>query len=105
MPTPLPLTLPIANATQLWTSAYATCLAYENAAVGMVAPDHWTDIIAARVLGYLVIHAPIDSGRDNICREINDCHHNHQKLNLLATLYRDCFVRCCEFLCHQKHSS
>ncbi|KAJ7576913.1 hypothetical protein C8J56DRAFT_375615 [Mycena floridula] len=92
--TPLPPVLPIANAPQLWTSAYASCLSYEHAASDIASLGRWTDVIAARLLGYLIIHAPIATGRDNICREINDCQNVHQDLNRLAVLYRDCFVRC-----------
>ncbi|KAJ7583054.1 hypothetical protein C8J56DRAFT_956437 [Mycena floridula] len=81
----------------LWTSAYEICQKHEKEAQNIETTDHWTPLVSARLLGYLVIHAPL---RDTLCNEINNCVNleNNEatqfKLGELAKLYRDTLIRC-----------
>ncbi|TBU29127.1 hypothetical protein BD311DRAFT_757020 [Dichomitus squalens] len=43
--------------------------------------------VAARVLGYALIHAPSDVGRDCVAREVHDCHNDPEVLAGLAHFY------------------
>ncbi|KAI0246066.1 hypothetical protein BJV78DRAFT_1135986, partial [Lactifluus subvellereus] len=50
-------------------------------------------LVCARVLGYLIRHAPTDHGRTNISNEVMDCEDDN-KLVELAQLYINNFIRC-----------
>jgi hypothetical protein len=54
-------------------------------------------LVCAQLLGYMVLHAPSPSGRNNIAQEIVSCG-NDVKFCHLAKYYVDHFLRCCEYL-------
>jgi hypothetical protein len=58
-----------------------------------------TTLVSARLLGYMVIHAPSRSGRDNITQEITSCG-DVGKLDDLAKYYIDHLLHCCEYLAY-----
>ena len=65
-------------------------------AINRPAPDRGPSVlVCARLLGYMIMHAPIHEGRDNISNEISSCH-NFQEMVIAACKYIDHFVRCCE---------
>lgn len=61
-----------------WHNAYSCCLDAENGTS--------VQIIKARVLGYLIIEAPIQEGRIYVCHEILRCCGDSEKLRNLADL-------------------
>ncbi|RDB27062.1 hypothetical protein Hypma_005162 [Hypsizygus marmoreus] len=92
-PQPLP-SIPsnYAPATSLH-DAYTRCLDYELAATNF--PDNAFEIThlhAARLLGYLVLHAPTDNGRSNLCSEIIYCF-DHAALFELGMQYNNRLIR------------
>jgi hypothetical protein len=54
-------------------------------------------LICARLLGYMLIHAPNNTGRHNVASDVGDCM-DDAKLLELAQLYFFHFVRLCEYL-------
>ena len=66
-------------------------------------PGHFSERIAARLLGYLLIHAPTPHGRDVLAREITSCT-DDAALFELAKLYLNHFIRCCELFVHPYRS-
>ncbi|KAH7908369.1 hypothetical protein BJ138DRAFT_1128520 [Hygrophoropsis aurantiaca] len=68
-----------------WTAAYTRCLDSEASASGSSGVQSW-------VLGYLLLQAPTQSGRNSLSREINSCL-DHEKLHELCMLYINHFVR------------
>ncbi|KAF8058718.1 hypothetical protein FPV67DRAFT_1427977 [Lyophyllum atratum] len=51
--------------------AYTKCLDYELSATNVLGNAlEFTHLHAARLLGYLVLHAPTDNGRSNLCSDI-----------------------------------
>jgi hypothetical protein len=94
MPQPLPAN-PYLPGT-LYSDAYTECVRMEAWAINRPAPDHGPSVlVCARLLGYMIIHAPIHEGRDNISNEIASCH-NFREIGMVACKYIDHFVRCCE---------
>ena len=52
--------------------------------------------VAGRTLGYALILAPSDVGRDAVARAVNDCNGNAEILAGLAHLYIYGLIRICE---------
>jgi hypothetical protein len=95
MPAPLsPNTYPEG----LWREGYKICLEFESKAIMISTPLPSSDpscLVCARFLGYMILEAPTDRGRDNISRQIIDCVDEDE----LVELMRFCighFVRCGE---------
>ncbi|KAH6890703.1 hypothetical protein BKA70DRAFT_1202019, partial [Coprinopsis sp. MPI-PUGE-AT-0042] len=63
-------------------SAYDVCLSMETGASGLL------DLIYARILGYLLLHVVLDSGRVCIGKEILQCQGYLPKLHFLAQGYQ-----------------
>ncbi|KIM43725.1 hypothetical protein M413DRAFT_387497 [Hebeloma cylindrosporum] len=73
-----------------WHNAYSCCLDFQNETTSVA------QITRARVLGYLIIEAPIQEGRTYVCDEILRCNGNSDKLWELADLYITHLIRLCE---------
>ncbi|KAJ7196767.1 hypothetical protein GGX14DRAFT_375800 [Mycena pura] len=56
--------------------------------------------VAGRTLGYALIFAPSDAGRDCVAREVNACNGDIERLAALAHLYIFGLVRVCECCFH-----
>lgn len=86
-------------------NAYATCLAYEAEAI---AGSHSVisgiqPVTLARVLGYLILHAPTELGRANISNDVTSCG-TRENLAEMARLYVTTFICYCEcFTFHLLH--
>jgi hypothetical protein len=75
--------------------AYNRCLTLEaQADMHQSKPP---SLVCARLLGYMLIHAPNDAGRRNVAKDIGSCI-DDAKLLELAQLYFCHFVRLCEYL-------
>lgn len=81
----------------LYSDAYIACVQMEAWAIGHHAQalSGPSVLVCARLLGYMIIHAPTHAGRDNISSEITSCR-NYQEKCTVACTYIDHFVRCCE---------
>ncbi|KAJ7254700.1 hypothetical protein B0H12DRAFT_1233352 [Mycena haematopus] len=103
-PTPLPPN-PFPATTE-HASAYGSCLTLESrdnwgvliddlqpGSSHSVMFDTMSPVVAARVLGYTLIHAPTEKGRDSIARDIESCHDDLEHLAGLAFLYIHGLVR------------
>ncbi|KAH6904872.1 hypothetical protein BKA70DRAFT_1402888 [Coprinopsis sp. MPI-PUGE-AT-0042] len=66
----------------VWFAAYETCLSMEAGATGAL------DLMYARILGYLLLHVPLDTGRTCIAREILECQAGLPMLQNLAQHYQ-----------------
>jgi hypothetical protein len=93
MPQPLPNN-PFPAGTQA-SQAYTTCLTLE-AGFPQVNWSGPPTVVCARLLGYLIIHAPTVSGRTDVANEINSCNNDEEKLHMLAQFYINHFLRVCE---------
>lgn len=80
-------------------NAYATCRTYEAEAIAGSHPvvSGLQSVTLARVLGYLILHAPTELGRVNVSNEVTSCG-TTQKLADMAKLYVTTLIRCCECL-------
>ena len=65
--------------------AYAICLKFERRASnsGQNSPS---PLVCARVLGYMLIHAPVETGRDHMAGAILECA-NDDALRMLGEFY------------------
>lgn len=101
MPQPLPANPFNTNTHPDEHTAYRTCLHREAAAIAaaVIHPvqSGVSPLICARLLGYMIIHAPTDLGRRNISSEITSCR-NKEEFFDLAKLYIQHFLRCCKYL-------
>jgi hypothetical protein len=106
MPQPLPPNPYQPGST--YFNAYNICAHFEGlAAVLTLESLTLAPLVCARLLGFMIIHAPSASGRDNITQEIISCC-NGEKFRDLAKYYVDHFLRCCEYqlaylYCHALH--
>lgn len=88
--------LPPENSDELKTlspnelSAYIVCLTFQE----QVAEE--TNIIHARLLGYLILHAPNQIARSEMVRAIHSCEGDFGRLSELGQLYINCFIRACK---------
>ena len=74
--------------------AYETCRTLEAGPT----PANWCGpptVVCARLLGYIIIHAPTEEGRTNITNEINSCNDDNMTLHRLAKFYVGHFLRPC----------
>jgi hypothetical protein len=95
MAQPLPLNPYVTGSPEF--TAYANCANLETNAFNLPVPDHGpTPLVCARLLGYMILHAPTHAGRSSISIEIVSCNNNPGRLLELASFYFDRFVRCCE---------
>lgn len=75
--------------------AYTSCILLESSFLLV----NWSGpltLVSARLLGYLIIHAPTHSGHTYIMNEINSCNDNQEKLQTLAQFYINNFLHVCE---------
>ncbi|KAJ8584280.1 hypothetical protein M405DRAFT_747326 [Rhizopogon salebrosus TDB-379] len=81
MPTPLsPNTYPEG----LWREGYKICLEFESKAISTPLPSSDPScLVCARFLGYMILEAPTDHGRDNISRQIIDCVDEDEQVELM----------------------
>ena len=75
--------------------AYTTCLTLE-ASFPLVNWSGPPTVVCARLLGYLIVHAPTIHGRTDVANEINSCNNDEEKLHVLAQFYINHFLRVCE---------
>src|SRR5882762_9454118 len=99
MPQPLPANPYNVNTHPREHSAYATCVEYEARALAGLhpVPSGVSSLVCARLLGYMVLHAPTHIGCENISNEVTSCA-NTEQLADMAKLYIQTFLRCCECL-------
>ena len=99
MPQPLPANQYNINTHPREHNAYAKCVAYEsNTLAGLhPVPPGVSPLVCARLLGYMILYAPTDIGRENISNEVMSCP-NEEYLADMAKLYIQIFLRCCEYL-------
>jgi hypothetical protein len=74
-------------------SAYNVCLDFECAAAAKTD----IDAICARVLGYLILHAPSLHARHEVVKVIHSCAQNSDALSELGHSFIDYFIRPCKF--------
>jgi hypothetical protein len=72
-------------------SAYNICLDFERATKTDI------DTIRARVLGYLILHAPSIHARHEVIKVIHSCAQNYDALSELGHSFIDYFIRPCKF--------
>ena len=94
MPQPLPANPYPAGSRS--SDAYIACLSMEGYAFGITSPARGpSTLLCARLLGYMLLHAPTQIGHNNIANEVSDCR-NFVELGQVACKYIDDFLRCCE---------
>ena len=92
MPTHLPSNpFPVDTTEQ---KAYDVCLAFERCASDS-GPSP-SALVCARILGYMLIHAPVQTGRYYIAGKVVECA-NDTALRKLGEFYYDHFVCLCEY--------
>lgn len=75
-------------------SAYDTCLNFEIHALENNAAQ---DVIRARLMGYLLLHAPPHpNALPEVVRCIHSCGGDYSKLSELGQTFLDYFIRPCE---------
>jgi hypothetical protein len=74
------------------TSAYNVCVDFESWATTEQSRIH------ARVLGYLIIHAPSVTAAHEVAKLIHSCAHDFQTLSDLGS-FIEYFIRTCKFIC------
>jgi hypothetical protein len=100
---PLPLSLPEHFQLDMVVfTAYVICREIERQIVESVVQLKSTisPLVSVRILGWLLIYTPTDTGRTNIGREITSCE-SLQKVIDLGVHYHNHFIRCCERLIHR----
>jgi hypothetical protein len=99
MPVALPRNLFLAGTTP--HKAYDICLGFERRASNLRQP--LPQLVCARILGYMLIHTPVVTGRDYLAQEIVDCA-DDDALWKLGQFYDNHFIRPCEYLLRLLHS-
>ncbi|OCH93075.1 hypothetical protein OBBRIDRAFT_802192 [Obba rivulosa] len=94
MPQPLPENPFNAILEHAEFQAYGRCRELE-ATCSTVAPPRpgVTEKVAARILGYMLIHAPSPTGRTAIANDINGCK-TKDDLHTLGNMFKDFILRC-----------
>lgn len=93
MPAPLPPNpFPVGTTVR---KAYDKCLGFECSALD--SGRRPSPLVCARLLGYMLIHAPVQTGKEHLSREIVACI-NDEDLRNLGEFYDQHFVRLCEWL-------
>jgi hypothetical protein len=75
--------------------AYDICLRFERRVLSLRQPS--PQLVCARILGYMLIHAPVVTGRDYLAQEIIDCA-DDDTLGKLGKFYDNNLIRLCEYL-------
>ncbi|KAJ8597922.1 hypothetical protein M405DRAFT_779057 [Rhizopogon salebrosus TDB-379] len=96
----MPVSLPI-NPFQVDSTpsnAYDVCLVFESRAseASDTGGHKPSELVCARLLGYMLIHAPVDTGRDHLAKEILSCT-GDDGLKQLGKFYFDHFIRLCAY--------
>ncbi|KAF5374168.1 hypothetical protein D9615_008901 [Tricholomella constricta] len=68
-------------------SAYRVCLAFEQQVTEQIS------VIHARILGYLILHAPTENGRHEVVKAIHSCNKDFEVLSELGQAFLDYFIR------------
>lgn len=99
MPQPLPPNPYKINTHSREYNAYGTCLKYEARAIAGSHPvvSGPQSVTLARLLGYMILHAPTELGRENISNEVMSCA-TPEALTEKAKLYMTALIHCCEYL-------
>ncbi|KAF8895162.1 hypothetical protein BD779DRAFT_1668499 [Infundibulicybe gibba] len=94
MPTPLPRLNPF-ESTHLPLShrAYHRCLDLEDRHTSVKMSGKLTVLICARFLGFMLVEAPVDAGREDFASEVVRCT-DDEALQALANLYKNHLIRC-----------
>lgn len=76
--------------------AYINCLALERIAPGVVVnpSDNLPPLVRARFLGFMILCAPTEQGRENFCRDVTFCSGSNDMMQM-ALDYCRCFLRAC----------
>ncbi|KAJ8597921.1 hypothetical protein M405DRAFT_779056 [Rhizopogon salebrosus TDB-379] len=93
----MPVSLPI-NPFQIDSTpsnAYDVCLVFESRAseASDTRGHKPSELVCARLLGYMLIHAPVDTGRDYLAKAILSCTDDDDGLKRLGKFYFDHFIR------------
>jgi hypothetical protein len=96
----MPVNLPI-NPFQIDSTpsnAYDVCLMIEGRAseASDTRGHKPSELVCARLLGYMLIHAPVDTGRDYLAKVILSCT-DDDGLKRLGKFYFDHFIRLCAY--------
>jgi hypothetical protein len=81
------------------SNAYDVCLMFEVRALEQasdIGGHKPSELVCARLLGYMLIHAPVDTGRDYLAKEIISCT-DDDGLKRLGKFYFDHFIRFCAY--------
>ena len=90
---PGPPPFPVDDATLC--KAYTICLDFESRASDST--SRLSPLVCARILGYMLIHAPVESGRIWLSEQIIKCE-NDGALKQLGEFFCDHFIRVCKYL-------
>ncbi|KAJ3501682.1 hypothetical protein NLJ89_g9227 [Agrocybe chaxingu] len=93
MATPLPPN-PFSNLT-ISHEAFSKCLDLERRREQAQQDGRLSALICARLLGYLLLEAPVETGRDKIALKIMQCV-DDASLQVLREMYKDHLIRCCQ---------
>lgn len=91
---PLPSNPYDAFSEKIWHDAYTQCLQIQPFNTDIIDKN----LVYARILGYLILEAPADEGRDYICNEILTCKNNKSKLHDFAELFMLTVNSICELV-------
>jgi hypothetical protein len=75
------------------TSAYTVCRDFEEHATNN---GSFTDLMNARILGYLIIYSPSDTARHELANVIHSCNKDYASLSALGSTFLDYYIRPCE---------
>lgn len=73
------------------TSAYNVCLDFEASA-----KDSPSDLIRARILGYLILYSPSTMAQHEFVKVIHSCGFKKESLSVLGTTFLDYYIRPCK---------
>ena len=97
MPEQLPRNPPPFPLDTIPCEAYNRCLDFESRASDSESMSQLSPLVCARILGYMLIHAPLDTGRVWLSEEIIKCG-GDAELKQLGEFYFDHFICVCEYL-------
>jgi len=95
MPEQLPRNPPLFPTETIQRKAYDRCLDFESRASDSA--SRLSPLVCARILGYMIIHAPVKTGRVWISEQIMKCG-DDEALERLGEFFCDHFIRVCEYL-------
>jgi hypothetical protein len=94
---PRPALLPSGAADDLGpeaSSTYHICRDFEQRAI--IKGDDSCDAMHARILGYLIIHSPTVTARNEVIKAIHSCNNDDVSLSVLGSMFLDYYIRPCE---------